>query len=291
MASQQIGPDNAGVDTPPEEVVDGRWLAAHLDDPDLVVADVRWYLDGRSGRDAYEVGHVPGAVFVDLDTVLSAPPSTEGGRHPLPDPDRFARDMGRLGIGDRSVVVAYDDAGGTIASRLWWMLDALGRPAAVLDGGIDAWSGALEPGPHEREPARFTPRPWPAERLATADEVEQARHRNIVILDARSTRRYEHGGSVDPRSGHIPGARSMPATHNLTEGRFRLPAALAEQYLAVGAADRAVIAYCGSGVTACTDLLALRRAGLADGRLFVGSWSAWGADERRPAEPGPDTSA
>jgi len=269
-------------------IVDAAWLADRLDDPDLVVADVRWYLDGRSGRAEYEAGHIPGAVFVDLDTVLSAPPTPEGGRHPLPDPESFAAAMGALGIGDDTRVVAYDDTGGVTAGRLWWMLDALGRKAAVLDGGIAAWEGEPSTAPVVPNPAAFTATPWPADRVISADELEDALGGDTVVLDARGAERFARGGAVDPRPGHVPGARSAPAIDNLVGGRLRPPEALAGRYRSVGADEQPVVAYCGSGVSACLDLLALRRAGLPDGRLFVGSWSAWGADERRPAETGPD---
>ena len=271
-----------------DPVRDADWLTDHLGDPDIVVADVRWYLDGRSGRDAYDAGHVPGAVFVDLDTDLAAPPSAAGGRHPLPDPRAFAASMGRLGIGDESFVVGYDDAGGTIAARLWWMLDAIGRGSAVLDGGIQAWPNSLSTESDPVEPASFTPVPWPHHRLATADEVAAATLAGGLIVDARSAERFAHGAPIDPRPGHIPGARSAPAADNLVDGRFRSPADLARHYRDLAAIDQPLIAYCGSGVTACTDLLGLRRAGLGDGRLFVGSWSAWGADPSRPAAEGPE---
>lgn len=269
-------------------VVDAAWLGDHLHDPSLVVADVRWYLDGRSARDAYERGHIPGAVFVDLDTDLAAPPSSTGGRHPLPEPADFAAAMGALGIGDGSRVVAYDDTGGVTAGRMWWMLDALGHEAAVLDGGIEAWGHGLETGARRAEPAMFTARSWPAERIVSADELEAALGSDMVILDARSADRFAHGAAIDPRPGHVPGARSAPATDNIVDGRLLGRDELAARYGRLGAADAPVVAYCGSGVSACIDLLALRRAGLPDGRLFVGSWSAWGADPDRPAEEGPD---
>ena len=268
-------------------VIEAAWLADHLFEPGLTVVDVRWYLDGRSGREAYDSGHIPGAVFVDLDAELSSPPSLEGGRHPLPAPDAFAEVMRRCGVGDDTRVVAYDDAGGIIAARLWWMLDALGREAAVLDGGIQAWPRELARQSAAPQPAEFTARRWPPDRLIDADGVEALLGSGTVIVDGRSAERFAHGASIDPRPGHIPGARSAPATGNLVDGRFRPPDELADHYRGLGA-DGDVIAYCGSGVTACADLLGLRRAGLPDGRLFVGSWSAWGADPARPAEEGAD---
>ena len=263
-------------------LVEAGWLEANTGS--VVIADVRWYLDGRSGREAYDRGHIPGARFVDLDADLSGPPTRAGGRHPLPSPEDFAETMGRLGISDSTAVVAYDDVGGVVASRLWWMLDSLGRSAAVLDGGIDAWTSGLQTAEPSWSPARFTSRPWPAHRLATIDEVDVARRDpDSLVIDARSVERYRGvPNNVDPRFGHIPGAVSMQVGDNLHEGRLRPTADLRARYTEAGADDRAVIAYCGSGVSACHDLLAIRRAGLADGRLFVGSWSAWGSDPDRP---------
>ncbi len=268
--------------------VDTAWLVDHIRDPGLVVADVRWYLDDRSGRDAYDAGHIPDAVFVDLDTDLAAPPSFAGGRHPLPGPVEFSRAMSRLGIGDTHRVVAYDDVGGAIAARLWWMLDVLGVDAAVLDGGIGAWTGELSTEPAVPVRSWFTTRPWPTERMATADELDRLSHGEEVVLDARDAERYAHGSVIDPRPGHVPGARSAPFAGNLDGGSLKAAGVLRERYEALGAGERPVVVYCGSGVTACHDLLALRRAGLGNGRLFVGSWSAWGADAERPAETGPD---
>ena len=263
-------------------LVDPRWLAAHADA--VVIADVRWYLDGRSGREAYDRGHIGGARFVDLDTDLSGPPTTEGGRHPLPSPDDFAAAMGGLGIGDDTAVIAYDDVGGVIASRLWWMLDCVGVDAAVLDGGLDAWPGALQTAAPSWQPVTFTARPWPAERFATIEEIDAARNDpDRLVIDARSVERYRgEPNAIDPRFGHIPGAVSMQVGDNLLDGRLLSAGKMRDRYERVGAADRQVIAYCGSGVSACHDLLALRHAGLDDGRLFVGSWSAWGSDPDRP---------
>ena len=263
-------------------LVDAAWLSAHADD--VVIADVRWYLDGRSGREAYDRGHIGGARFVDLDTDLSGPPTAEGGRHPLPSPEDFAAAMARLGIGDGAAVVAYDDVGGVIASRLWWMLDCLGGSAAVLDGGLETWPGALQTAAPSWQPEAFTPRPWPADRFATIDEVDKARtDPESVVIDARSVERYRgQPNNIDPRFGHIPGAVSMQVGDNLRDGRLLSATEMRERYERAGAADRRVIAYCGSGVSACHDLLALRHAGLRDGRLFVGSWSVWGGDPDRP---------
>ena len=266
-------------------VVSAAWLAENLDD--VVVVDCRWSLDGGPGRAAYEEAHIPGAVFADLDVDLSAPPSAEDGRHPLPTPETFAAAMGRLGIGDDTRVVAYDDAGGVIAARLWWMLDVLGRPSAVLDGGLAAWDGPTESGAGSTEPASFTAAPWPADRVIAKADLADSLDAGLVILDARAPDRYAHGGAVDPRPGHVPSARNAPAGANLADGRFRSADELAAHYAAVGAdGDADVVAYCGSGVTACADLIGMRLAGLPDARLFVGSWSAWGADHALPTEEG-----
>jgi thiosulfate/3-mercaptopyruvate sulfurtransferase len=266
--------------------VDVDWVRTHVDEVSLV--DVRWYLDGRSGREAHAAGHLPGAVFVDLDTDLAAPPSARDGRHPLPSPEDFAAAMERCGVGDGATVVAYDDAGGAIAARLVWMLRVLGERAAVLDGGVDAWPGPLERGEVAPSPASFTPRGWPAAALADADEVARLAAGGGVVVDARAPERYrgEHE-PVDPRPGHVPGAVSRPYAGNLADGRLRDVDALRERYADL--AGREVAVYCGSGVTACHDVLAMERAGVG-ARLYAGSWSAWSADPERPvalgAEPG-----
>ena len=263
-------------------IINARWLATNADR--VVIADVRWYLDGRSGREAYDSGHIPGARFVDLDTDLSGPPTASGGRHPLPSPEHFAAAMSRLGIGDDTRVVAYDDVGGVVASRLWWMLDSLECAAAVLDGGMDAWSGDLETDAPSWQAQAFTARPWPLDRFASIDEVDAARSDpESLVIDARSVERYRgEPNQIDPRFGHIPGAVSMQVGDNLRDGTLLPATEMRARYAQVGSADRSVIAYCGSGVSACHDLLAIRHAGLGDGRLFVGSWSAWGGDPNRP---------
>lgn len=253
-------------------VVDVAWLAAH---PDAVPADVRWYLDGRSGREAYEAGHLPGAVFVDLDRDLAGPPDPQAGRHPLPEPEFFATTMARLGIGDRDTVVGYDDAGGVVAARLVWMLRVTGHDAAVLDGGIGAWPGELSTAPAHRAPAVFAARAWPADRLAGIDDVAMP---GVVTLDVRAGERYRgETEPVDPVAGHIPGARNLPARETLdADGRLADDATLRGLFAAAGVRDgAAVVAYCGSGVNACHPLLLLERLGLPPGRLYAGSWSAY----------------
>jgi thiosulfate/3-mercaptopyruvate sulfurtransferase len=262
--------------------VDVAWLAAHRDE--VVICDVRWYLGGPSGRGAYERGHLPGAVWVDLERDLAAPASDAAGRHPLPTPERFARAMAALGIGDHDTVVAYDDDSGAIAARLVWMLRVTGHHAAVLDGGIAAWGDALSTAPVVRPPATFTARPWPEDRLAGIDEAAAT---SDVLIDARAADRYAGAAdAVDPRPGHIPGARSLPTReHVASDGRLRDRDALRERFAVVGIREGTpVVSYCGSGVTACHNLLVLEQAGLGSGRLFPGSWSQWSRDPDRPLE-------
>ena len=272
-------------------------LASRLDDPKLRIADVRWYLGQRGeGRRRYEAGHVPGAVFVDVDTDLAAPPGP--GRHPLPDPRAFAARMGELGIGDEHDVVVCDDAGGTIAARLWWMLDALGHAnVAVLDGGLPAWEAAGLPMTAEipsYPSARLTVRAggWPR----TLDRAElRQRLGSVLLLDARAGKRYR--GEVEPVDrvpGHIPTAVSAPTDGNLdSNGRLATPAQLRKRFAEVGVAEAepgSVVTSCGSGITACHNALAMRIAGLPDPILYAGSYSDWTANNEPVAtgpEPGP----
>ncbi len=265
-------------------IVDVDWLKNH---PEAVIADVRWYLDGRSGRAAYDAGHIPGAVFLDVDEDLSAPPAGElGGRHPLPDPEDFASAMVDAGIGDDSVVVAYDDNGGFSAGRLVWMLRAIGVDAALLDGGLASWAGELsteEPAEPEGD-VTFGIRGWGPDVTATIDEAVAG----PLVLDARAAERYTGASAaVDPRPGHIPGALIAPCMGNLdASGRFLSQTQLRDRFVDLGVGDASeAIVYCGSGVSACSDLLAMEHAGLGRGRLFVGSWSQYAATDR-PAATG-----
>ena len=239
-------------------LVSGPWLAAHLDE--VVVVDVRWYLTGtgphgRTGREAYAAGHVPGAVHLDIDTDLAAPATPTGGRHPLPSPEHFAAALGRAGIAAGTPVVAYDDTGGAQAARLWWMLHALGEPVAVLDGGLAAWPGALTTDPPSRPAVERTPRPWPPERFLDADAVQAGIGRGaLAVFDARTAERYAHGDpAIDPRPGHVPGAHSAPWAGNLDDdGRFRDAAALQVRIAAAEGAPAWPTAAAGSpAVTTC----------------------------------------
>ncbi|HYF25050.1 MAG TPA: sulfurtransferase [Baekduia sp.] len=263
-----------------------EWLAAHRDE--VVLADVRFFLDGRPARPAYEERHLPGAVHVELVPWLAAEASPQAGRHPLPDPEVFAEGMAQAGIGDATTVVAYDDAGGVIAARLAWLLRITGHDAAVLDGGLHAWTGAVETGPPPAPArARFTARAWPAQRLASIDDVAGG---TGVVLDARQAERYAgEPDGVDPRAGHVPGARSLPVREHLgPDGRLLGEEALRARFAAVGVRPGAeVVSMCGSGVTACHNLLVLEHLALGPGRLYAGSWSQYAATDR-PAATGPD---
>ena len=252
-------------------------LLDRLSDRALRIADVRWWLaDPGKGRRDYEAAHIPGAVFVDVDSDLVA---AEGaGRHPLPSPTDFAARMAVLGVGDDSEIVAYDDAGGAIAARLWWMLDDLGHPRVrVLDGGIQAWVAAGGPttgevGPPPARPATLTLRPaW--SRMITREGLVP-RLGSVAVIDARAPERYRGDiEPVDPVPGHIPTAISMPIGDNLApDGTFLDPATLRARFEALG--DE-VVTTCGSGVNACQNALAMRVAGLPSPLLYPGSYSDW----------------
>ncbi|MFO0762603.1 MAG: sulfurtransferase [Byssovorax sp.] len=276
-------------------LVSAAWLADHLDDPTVRVADVRWYLGGKRGEDEYARGHVPGAVFVDLDRDLARRPDLGPGRHPLPHAADFAQFLARIGVDAGTTVVAYDDAGGAIAARLWWLLRYFGHGGGkVLDGGLGAYTALGLPLSAER------PSPTPAPLLdlrggsaGVVDKTAVDRLRadpRALVLDARAPERFlGKSEPIDARAGHIPGARSAPFAENLASpGGALLPAsALAERFRALGAFEAAeVVCYCGSGVTACHNLLALSLAGRDDALLYEGSWSDWARDPSLPAETG-----
>ncbi len=270
-------------------------LSARLGKPDVRVVDVRWVLGapGR-GREAYDAGHIPGAIFLDVDTDLTA---VEGpGRHPLPAPAVFRERLQAAGVGSEHDVVAYDDVGGWVAARLWWMLDDLGHArVAVLDGGYPAW--VAEGLPVTRDVPAF-----PAARLALASAwaktIDRAalveRLGGIVLLDARGGPRYRGEiEPVDPLPGHIPTAVSAPTDGNLgPDGQLLDAGALAERFRALGADGAAgpVVSSCGSGVSACFNNLAMRVAGLPDPILYPGSYSDW-SRAALPVKVGPEPGA
>lgn len=276
----------------PAPVVDADWLNAHLADPALRIADVRWSLAGPPDRELWQAGHIPGAIFLDADQELSSP--GEGpGRHPIPSGAKLARLLGERGIGDEHVVVAYDDAGGSVAARLWWLYRHFGHDgrAAVLDGGIAAWTAAglpLSTDAPDHPPATWTPGPARDDVVST-EEVATLADGAATLLDARAGERYRgETEPIDPRPGHIPGAISAPWAENLNaDGRFLPADRLRERYRALGAGDAPVVAYCGSSISATHDLLALELAGIDGARLYEGSWSHWSSDPERPAATGP----
>lgn len=270
----------------------------HLGDEDWAIIDCRGSLtDSAAGRLRYLDAHIPGAVYAHLEHDLTGKGSAEhGGRHPLPEVEAFAATLSRWGIDERVQVVVYDDAGGMFAGRLWWMLRWMGHDAvAVLDGDWRAWSAAGLPGAsgeETRPPRRFVPnvrQHW----VVSAEEIAAQLHSpRLALFDARSADRYRgENESMDPVGGHIPGAISAPFAENLDEaGRFRGPDALQARYaelLGNTPAEDAVF-YCGSGVSAAHDLLAVCHAGYAMPRLYVGSWSHWITDPVRPVATGPN---
>ena len=273
-------------------------LAALIEAGDApTILDVRWELPAGADRAAYDAGHIPGAAFVDLDRQLSDPPSARG-RHPLPDPGRFGSEMRRLGVSEAHAVVVYDAASSMAAARAWWLLRYFGHPrVAVLDGGLTGWAAAGHPvsseAPTAAAPGDFVPRPGG---MPVLDVFEAAAlPPDGLLLDARAKERYlGQSEPVDPVAGHIPGALNRPTAENLEPGgRFRAGAALRAEFERLGVREqRPVAAYCGSGVTAAHEVLALELAGFS-AALYPGSWSEWIADPARPVATGeePPTSA
>lgn len=256
-----------------------------------VVLDVRWRLAGPPGAGSYREGHVPGAVFADLDRVLAAEPG-EGGRHPLPDPAKLQRDLRAAGVRAGAPVVAYDDADGSVAARAWWLLRWAGHDeVAVLDGGYAAWTAGGHPVSTDEvrpEPGDLTVRPGGMPVL-DADEAA-ALARDGLLLDARAPQRYTgETEPVDPRPGHIPGAVNAPfSAHTDDAGHWRAPEELAARFAELGLRPgEPVGAYCGSGVTASSVVLALELAGHPAAGLYAGSWSHWSRNPHRPAATGP----
>jgi len=260
-------------------------LAEHLHDPDWVAVDCRFSLaDTEAGRRAYGESHIPGAAYAHLDEDLSGPPVTDHGRHPLPSPQKLAMLFARLGVGQGVQVAVYDDANGMVAARLWWMLRYMGHTAAaVLDGGWQGWLAAGLPargGWETIAPRQFTGSPrrsW----LALLDEVAAA----PLLVDSRAPARYRgQEEPIDPAAGHIPGAVNFfYQRHWGADGRYLPPEKIREnlQALLAGQPAADAVFYCGSGVSACVNLLAMVYAGLGDGRLYAGSWSEWCADPER----------
>jgi len=269
-------------------------LAAHLTDPRWVVFDCRHDLARPEwGRAEYQRSHIPGARFMHLDEDLSGTVNGRNGRHPLPDPDAFGAKLGEAGVGADSQIVAYDAHGGMVAARLWWMARWLGHDAAaVLDGGYDQWLREKRPEssalPQPRE-ARFERRPGAID-VDVGFVARHSRDADVRVVDARLADRYRgENETLDPVAGHIPGAVNRPFRDNLgSNGAFKSPGELrAEWERVIGRLPpRAIVHSCGSGVTACHNLLAMEIAGLAGSRLYPGSWSEWCADPARPVATG-----
>jgi thiosulfate/3-mercaptopyruvate sulfurtransferase len=272
---------------PYETLIETDALAIRFEDSSVRVVDCRAVLgDVDAGRQAYEAGHIPGAVHADLERDLSGPiqPGITG-RHPLPHPDRLAETLGRWGVDDGTQLIAYDAGSGAFAARLWWLARWLGHSAvAVLNGGFEAWSRAGYP--TSREPARALPRRFvrraPLTRLVDASAVLE--RKAGALLDARAEARYRGiTEPIDKVAGHIPGALCAPFEGNLgTDGRFRPAAELEARFASLGVGKALVTCYCGSGVTACHNVLALRIAGFPEPALYPGSWSEWITDPARP---------
>ena len=267
-------------------IVSPEWLHEHIDEPDLRVIDFRWYLMGGKGRDAYERGHIPGAVFVDLEAVTGR---EGGGRHPLPTAAQFEKEMQKAGVGPHSKVIAYDDAGGSIASRLWFLLRFFGHKSqAVLDGGLAAWGVPLKT--DEPRVARGDFHSSEPDRSGILDFEDVRKLTGVPLIDARAGERYRgEKEPVDPKAGHIPGALSSPWAENLgPDGRFKSPEELRKRFADLGIDDeKGAVAYCGSGVNATHDLLAMELAGIKNGRLYAGSWSDWSSRDA-PVATGKD---
>ena len=263
-------------------------LRGRLGSPELRLADVRASLtDPEAGRRLFDAGHLPGAFFLNLEGDLSGPVGAHGGRHPLPDMFGFADTLRLHGVGDESEVVVYDDSGGMFAARLWWLLRYAGlRRVRVLDGGFSAWTAAGLPLTQDvpsSEPSPLTLRLRP-ELLADMTEVrDRLGDGRTKLLDARASERFR--GEVEPldkKAGHIPGALNRPYTENLEHGLFKSPDRLRERFADVTGGD--VILYCGSGVSAAHNALALAEAGIGGAKLYVGSWSDWVSYDENPVE-------
>ena len=270
-------------------------LMPHLADPQWVVMDCRFVLaEPAAGERAYRQGHIPDARYAHLERDLSARVTVDSGRHPLPDKERLAAILGAWGIMPASQVVVYDDTGGAMAARLWWLLRWMGHSGvAVLDGGWGQWlqeGRAVSPEVPPPAPAAFTVQPPLVEWVSSAALQDAMLHQTIQVLDARAAERFR--GDVEPIdavAGHVPGAINRPLQHNLAaDGRFLPAAELRRQFTALLGlvAPQQVVHMCGSGVTACHNLLAMEVAGLSGSRLYPGSWSEWIRDPSRPVAKG-----
>jgi len=276
-------------------LIDANTLSEQLRREDLSLFDCRFDLGNVSwGETEYARAHLPGALYLHLDRDLSSPISAQSGRHPLPDPGSFAARLAELGVTPESQIVAYDQGNGAYGARLWWLARWIGlRNVAVLDGGIAAWRAAglpLETAVRTPKPSAFTPTVTP-NAWVTSDAVDELRQRpGNLLIDARGAERFAgRNETLDPVAGHVPGARNRPFLDNLgADGRFLPADVLRQQFTTLLGSTNAssVVAMCGSGVTACHNLLALEHAGFSGARLYAGSWSEWIRDPRRPVATG-----
>ncbi len=272
-------------------LVDAATLADHLGDPDWLLLDCRFSLaDTGYGARVYGEGHLPGAHYLDLDQDLSSPITPDSGRHPLPQSEKLAATLVARGLNRRSQVVVYDDCGGMMAARCWWLLRWLGHAAvALLDGGIQAWPGALETAIPVATPGDFSARLRPAMNLDVAAVLANLAQPAFTLVDARSGERFRgEQEPIDPVAGHVPGALNRPLGDNLRDGRFKPAAELRDEWQRrlAGVVPGQVVHMCGSGVTACHNQLAMEIAGLTGSRLYAGSWSEWIRDPARPVAQG-----
>ncbi len=283
-----------------EMLVSTDWLASHLNDPDLRIVDVRWYLfdKDKTGQSEYRRGHIPGAVFVDLETALAKHGVSGPGRHPIPDAQVFAEAMSNIGIDAHTHVVAYDDRGGASCARLWWLLLYFGHDqVSLLDGGIAPWIAegrpleTIEPSVPRKNFVAQPPRQHRVVGKLTVDALRRDPH--VHIFDVRVGERYR--GEIeplDPKAGHIPGAKNAPIAGNLrseTDLRFLSPEEIRARFEKLGAHSRdTIVTYCGSGVNACQTIFALTLAGFENVLLYEGSWSDWSRDNNLPVMTGPN---
>jgi thiosulfate/3-mercaptopyruvate sulfurtransferase len=257
--------------------LDAAMLRERLADGNLRLVDVRYSLsDPHAGLRAYRAGHLPGAIYLDLERELSGQVGVHGGRHPLPDPSQFAAMLGLMGIGNDSQVVAYDEGSNMLAGRLWWLLRWLGHERVqVLDGGAQAWLGPWTTEPASYPPTYFTPALRPEMVVDRDWLLLHGRDPGVVVVDARSGERYRgEVEPIDPRGGHIPGAVNLPFVDNLDGLYFRPLRELAERWSEHRDADTLVV-YCGSGVSAAHQLMVLEALGVRGAKLYPGSWSDW----------------
>lgn len=275
---------------PLSPLIDALALNAALEQKETIVLDCRFYLTNHDkGKEEYEKGHIPQAVFVDVHHQLAARETELSGRHPLPDVDVFAQQLQRWGINPHSKVIVYDDMGGAIASRAWWMLSQQGLDVRVLNGGLAAW---LEQGfplsTEARLPVPTSYRfevsfPW---QITERQIVENFELDSFLLVDARASDRYQgENETIDPVAGHIPGAVNRPFSENLTEtGTFKAKEVLACEWGGILAGGETLVHYCGSGITSCHNVLAMSYAGLETKKVYVGSWSQWAKRMLRAAK-------